>query len=114
MAFAKRSIIVASAFGLAAALSVVVLGDESGYTVTENQKMKLAAIEAMWKTEPAPAGFTLFAHSRSGEPQGNHYAIEIPWVLGMIATRSFSQPVQGIDDLVAKRRDADQERAHRL
>ena len=54
-AFAKRSIIVASAFGLASALSVVVLGDESGYTVTENQKMKLAAIEAMWKTEPAPA-----------------------------------------------------------
>ena len=31
-AFAKRSIIVASAFGLASALSVVVLGDESGYT----------------------------------------------------------------------------------
>ena len=61
VAFAKRSIIVASAFGLASALSVVVLGDESGYTVTENQKMKLAAIEAMWKTEPAPAPFTLFA-----------------------------------------------------
>ena len=31
-AFAKRSIIVASAFGLAAAFCVVVLGDESGYT----------------------------------------------------------------------------------
>ena len=38
---------------------VVVLGDESGYTACENQKMKLAAIEAMWKTEPAPAAFTL-------------------------------------------------------
>src|SRR5664280_2815905 len=59
VAFAKRSIIVASAFGLASALSVVVLGDESGYTITENQKMKLAAIEAMWKTEAAPAGFGL-------------------------------------------------------
>src|ERR1700675_3554663 len=57
-AFAKRSIIVGSAFGLAAALCVVVLGDESGYTVSENQKMKLAVIEGMWKPEPAPAGST--------------------------------------------------------
>ena len=63
-AFAKRSMIVAAAFGLASALSVVVLGDESGYTVTENQKMKLAAIEAMWKTEPAPAGVHGVRHSR--------------------------------------------------
>ena len=29
-------------------------------TLAENQKMKLAAIEAMWKTEPPPASFTLF------------------------------------------------------
>ena len=53
--FAKRSMTVAASFGLASALSVVVLGDESGYTVSENQKMKLAAIEAMWDTEPPPA-----------------------------------------------------------
>jgi cytochrome d ubiquinol oxidase subunit I len=99
-AFAKRSIIVASAFGLAAALCVVVLGDESGYTVSENQKMKMAAIEGMWHTEPAPAGFNLF-----GIPDATqrtvHYAIKIPWVLGIIATRSFNQEIPGIDDLVA-------------
>ena len=58
--FAKRSIAVAASFGLASALSVVVLGDESGYTATQHQKMKLAGIEAMWETEPAPAGFTVF------------------------------------------------------
>src|ERR1700742_725552 len=57
--FAKRSMTVAASFGLASALSVVVLGDESGYTAGQNQKMKLAAIEAMWHTEPAPASFTL-------------------------------------------------------
>ena len=50
--FAKRSATVAISFGLAAALSVVVLGDESGYTVTEHQKMKLAAIEIEWHTKP--------------------------------------------------------------
>jgi cytochrome d ubiquinol oxidase subunit I len=99
-AFAKRSIVVASAFGLAAALCVVVLGDESGYAVSENQKMKLAAIEGMWETEPPPAGFNLigFPDARSQEVK---YAVKIPWMLGIIATRSFNQPVPGINDLVA-------------
>jgi cytochrome d ubiquinol oxidase subunit I len=99
IAFAKRSIIVASAFGLASALSVVVLGDESGYTITENQQMKLAAMEAMWHTEPAPAPFTLFAMPDPATQQ-NHYQIQIPWALGLIATRSLNTPVLGIDDLV--------------
>lgn len=47
--FAKRSVRIASAFGLASALSVVVLGDESGYAVGEFQQAKLAAMEGMWK-----------------------------------------------------------------
>jgi cytochrome d ubiquinol oxidase subunit I len=59
--FAKRSFRVAAAFGLASALSVIVLGDESGYTVGEAQQTKLAAMEAMWETKPAPAGLTLVA-----------------------------------------------------
>jgi cytochrome d ubiquinol oxidase subunit I len=101
LAFAKRSMIVASAFGLAGALSVVVLGDESGYNVTENQKMKLAAIEAEWKTEPAPAALTLFAIPDPAA-KVNHFAIQIPWALGLIATRSFSEPVEGIENLVAQ------------
>nr|GFD33489.1 hypothetical protein [Tanacetum cinerariifolium] len=40
--------------------SVIVLGDESGYEIGDVQKTKLAAIEAEWETEPAPAAFTLF------------------------------------------------------
>jgi cytochrome d ubiquinol oxidase subunit I len=97
---AKRSATVAASFGLAAALSVVVLGDESGYTAGENQKMKIAAIEAMWNTEPAPAPFTVF-----GLPnQATHttdYEIRIPWMLGLIDTRSLSAEVPGINELVA-------------
>jgi len=57
---ARRSMVVAAAFGLAGALSAVVLGDASGYALTDNQKMKLAAIEAAWHTEPSPAGLTIF------------------------------------------------------
>lgn len=99
-AFAKRSIIVASAFGLASALCVVVLGDESGYTISENQKMKLAVIEGMWETEPAPAGFSLFGIPNTAQRKVE-YAVRIPWMLGIIATRSFDRQIPGIDDLVA-------------
>src|SRR5512134_1716662 len=48
VAFAIRSFAVASGFGLASVLSVIVLGDESGYSVGEVQRVKLAAIEAEW------------------------------------------------------------------
>ncbi|PWB82335.1 MAG: cytochrome d terminal oxidase subunit 1 [Methylocystaceae bacterium] len=97
---ARRSANVAASFGLASALSVVVLGDESGYTAGVNQKMKLAAIEAMWETEKPPASFTLF-----GVPdlaaETTLYKVEIPWALGLIATRSIDKPVEGIKPLVA-------------
>ncbi len=101
IAFAKRSIIVASAFGLASALSVVVLGDESGYTVSENQKMKLAAIEAMWHTEKAPASFNLIAIPDS-EKRENSFEVKIPYAMGIIATRSLDQELPGIHELVDK------------
>jgi cytochrome bd ubiquinol oxidase subunit I len=97
--FAKRSMTVAASFGLAAALSVVVLGDESGYTISENQKMKLAAIEAMWETEPAPASFTVFGIPDVAERK-THYAIHIPWVMGLIGTRSLDGVLPGISELV--------------
>jgi cytochrome bd ubiquinol oxidase subunit I len=94
---AKRSMVVAASFGLAAALSVVVLGDESGYVATEHQKMKIAAMEAMYHTEAAPAGLALVAFPQA---DGSIWEIKIPWVLGLITTRSFDTELPGIDDLV--------------
>jgi cytochrome d ubiquinol oxidase subunit I len=99
LALAKRSMTVAASFGLAASLSVVVLGDESGYLSTEHQKMKLASIEAMWKTEPAPAAFTAFGFPDQ-ETRETHYAIHIPAVMGLIGTRSLDTVIPGIEDLV--------------
>ncbi len=97
--FAKRSMTVAASFGLASALSVVVLGDESGYTASENQKMKIAAIEAAWETEPPPADFTLVGIP-SLEDRKTHYEVKIPYALGLIATRSIDKEVPGILELV--------------
>ena len=102
--FAKRSMTVAASFGLAAALSVVVLGDESGYAVSENQKMKMAAIEAMWETEPAPASFTVFGIP-DVQNRTTHYALQVPWVMGLIGTRSIDKPIPGINNLVEDTKD---------
>jgi cytochrome d ubiquinol oxidase subunit I len=101
---AKRSMTVAAAFGLAGSLSVVVLGDESGYALTDNQKMKLAAIEAAWHTEAAPAGLTLLGMPDS-VAQTTRYSVQIPWVLGLIATRSLDGTVTGMSELVLQAQD---------
>ncbi len=97
---AKRSMAVACSFGLLSSLSVVVLGDESGYLATEHQKMKLAAIEGMWETEPAPAAFTAIGFPNQ-EARETHHVLQIPWALGLISTRSLNTQVSGINDLVA-------------
>ncbi|WP_323014102.1 cytochrome ubiquinol oxidase subunit I, partial [Devosia sp.] len=95
---ARRSMVVAASFGLASALSVVVLGDESGYLATEHQKMKIAAMEAMYETEPAPAALTLFAiPGKDGHPA---FEVRLPWVLGIITTRSLDMELPGITELV--------------
>ena len=96
--FARRSFSIASAFGLASILSVIILGDESGYTEGETQKIKLAAIEAEWETEAAPASFTAFGFPDQ-ENQRTDYAVKIPYVLGLIATRSIDEEVKGLKEL---------------
>ncbi|MCR4450195.1 cytochrome ubiquinol oxidase subunit I [Aeromonas veronii] len=99
--FALRSFAIASGFGLAAILSVIVLGDESGYRTGEVQQVKLAAIEAEWHTEPAPASFTLFGFPDQAA-ETTHAAVKIPYLMGIIATRSLDEQVTGLTDLKAR------------
>ncbi len=102
-AFAQRSYTIAAGFGLAAVLSVIVLGDESGYTDGEVQKAKLAAVEAEWHTEEAPAAFTVIGIPDQ-ELMTTHYAVKIPWVLGLIGTRSIDTPIIGLTEILEKNR----------
>ena len=101
LGFARRSFAIASAFGMASILSVIILGDESGYEIGDVQKTKLAVIEAEWNTEPAPAAFTLFGLPNQAE-QRTDYAVKIPYAMGIIATRSLDTPVTGIKDLIVQ------------
>ena len=77
---ARRSMAVAASFGLACSLSVVVLGDQSGYEASENQKMKVAAIEAEWETAAAPASFTLFGLPDVAARK-TYAEVKVPWLL---------------------------------
>jgi cytochrome bd ubiquinol oxidase subunit I len=97
--FARRSFAIAASFGMASILSVIVLGDESGYTIGEAQRVKLAAIEAEWHTEPAPAAFTLVGLPDQ-ENQHTDYALKIPYAMGIIATRSLDEEVTGLKDFI--------------
>jgi len=101
LAFARRSFAVAAGFGLASILSVIVLGDETGYVVGQVQKVKLATMEAEWETEPPPGHFTVFGFPDQ-EAQETDAEVRIPWVGGIIVTRSLDTPVIGVKDLIAE------------
>ncbi|PIT61012.1 cytochrome ubiquinol oxidase subunit I [Snodgrassella alvi] len=98
--FAKKSFRIAVAFGVASILSVLVLGDESGYTVGKSQQTKMATLEAMWETEPAPASFNLIAMPNE-QAMKNDFAVKIPWAMGLIGTRSLDKQIPGIKEIIA-------------
>lgn len=99
--FAKKSFRIAVAFGMASILSVIVLGDESGYTVGKSQQTKMATLEAMWETEPAPASFNLIAIPNE-QAMKNDFAVEIPWAMGLIGTRSLDKQIPGIKEIIVE------------
>ena len=95
----------ASSFGLAAAFSVVLLGDESGYSATHTQRMKLAAMEGMWETHEAPASFTLVGLPDQRKRAKTIIRSKFPYAMGLIATRSLTKEIPGINDLVLEAQD---------
>jgi cytochrome d ubiquinol oxidase subunit I len=104
MDFAKRSFAVASGFGLISCLMVVFIGDNLGVLVAKEQPMKLAAIEAEWVTQAAPAAFNLIAFPSQSEHK-NFAAIQIPEVLGLIVTHSNTDVIPGINNIQAENVD---------
>ena len=64
------------------------------------QKVKLAAIEGEWKTEPGQPPYPLrLPFEQAHETLAK---VQIPWVMGLIATRSIDKPVTGLDELTAE------------
>ena len=98
LGFAKRSFSVGASFGLFAILAVLIMGDESGYEIGKAQPVKLAAMEAEWETHPAPAAFNAIAIPNSKARQ-NDFAIQIPYLGGLVATRSLDTEIKGLNDI---------------
>jgi cytochrome d ubiquinol oxidase subunit I len=73
----------------------IVVGDLHGLNTLEHQPAKIAALEALWKTEKG-AALTLFAVINE-EQKRNDYAVEIPKALSLILKHDMNAEVKGLD-----------------
>ncbi|WP_297914312.1 cytochrome ubiquinol oxidase subunit I, partial [Thiomonas sp.] len=85
---ARRSFRVATVFGLLATAGVITLGDALGFVGGHAQPAKLAAMEAAWTTEPAPAPFNVVAWPDQSRLD-NRFEIRIPYVLTPLVTHTL-------------------------
>ena len=101
---AKKSIVAASVFGLISSIYVCINGDESAYEVAQKQPMKFAAIEGLYEGE-TKAGIIAAGILRRDKQPGDGQnpfilKVKIPFMLSLLANRTFTSFVPGIDDLV--------------
>ncbi|OEU49822.1 MAG: cytochrome C oxidase subunit II [Desulfobulbaceae bacterium S5133MH15] len=101
---AKKSIIVASVFGLLASLFTAFTGDESAFNNARTQPMKLAAYEGLYEGARGAdivALGVLTSGKRVGDGQEPFaFEISIPKGLSIMAKRELNGFVPGIKDLV--------------
>ena len=74
----------------------IVVGDLHGLNTLEHQPAKIAAVEALWKTEKG-AALTLFAVINE-EKKRNDYAVEIPKALSLILKHDRDGVVRGLEE----------------
>jgi cytochrome d ubiquinol oxidase subunit I len=98
MELARRSFRMAALFGVLATAGVITLGDALGFVGGQAQPTKLAAMEALWKTEPAPAAFNVAAAPSQSERR-NLWQIQVPMALSLLVTHSLDGTVPGADEL---------------
>jgi cytochrome bd ubiquinol oxidase subunit I len=101
---AKKSIIVASVFGLLSTLYVGWTGDESAFVNASTQPMKLAAYEGLYDGEKG-AGIVAIGWLNGEKKPGDSlpafdFEIKIPGGLALLANRDMDSFVPGINDLV--------------
>lgn len=102
--FAKRSMIVAASFGLITSLFLLNSGDESAFQVAQQQPMKLAAMEGLYKGE-SRAGIIAIGLLNNEKNIGDDkdafdFKVEIPNALSFLGYHSLSAFVPGIEDML--------------
>jgi cytochrome d ubiquinol oxidase subunit I len=106
---AKKSILVASLFGLLSSILVGITGDEAAYANAKNQPMKLAAFEGLYDGQES-AGLVvagiLNPEKRPGDDASPFlHEVKIPGLLSLLANRKPGSFVPGINDLVYGNRE---------
>jgi len=107
---AKKSIIIASVFGLLASVATVGTGDGSAYQVAQHQPMKLAAMEGLYEGEER-ADLVVFSFLKKAENAENRghkehvMKIHFPGLLSYLAYRDFDAFVPGVKDLIYGNRE---------
>jgi cytochrome d ubiquinol oxidase subunit I len=101
---AKKSILVASVFGLLSSVFVGITGDEAAYANARNQPMKLAAFEGLYDGAEG-AGLVAAGVLNPEKMPGDDttpflYEIKIPGLLSLLANREPGSFVPGINDLL--------------
>jgi cytochrome d ubiquinol oxidase subunit I len=101
---AKKSILVASVFGLLSSVFVAISGDEAAYANARNQPMKLAAFEGLYDGAEGvglvAAGLLNPENLPGDATQPFLYEIKIPGLLSLLANRETGSFVPGINDLL--------------
>lgn len=98
---AKRSFRMAALFGVLATMGAITLGDALGFVTAQVQPTKLAAMEGLWHSEPAPMPFNLVAFPDQAA-QRNVGAVRMPYLLSLLVTHSLDGRVPGFDTLRAE------------
>jgi cytochrome d ubiquinol oxidase subunit I len=97
--FAKKSILIASVFGLVASIFVAFTGDSSAYDVAQKQPMKLAAMEGLYDGEQN-ADLYAFGFLNDRKDNSNFKGIRLPSMLSIMAYRDPNAFVAGVNDIL--------------
>lgn len=98
LTFARKSMVIASVFGLVSLAFTIVTGDSSGHDVANKQPMKLAAMENHFVGAEG-AGLPLWAVP-SRENSGEEYELKLPHMLSFLAKRDADAFVPGVNDIL--------------
>mgnify|MGYP000999265354 CR=1 FL=1 len=101
---AKRSMVVASVFGIIAALFLAFTGDGSAYQVAQKQPAKLAAMEGLY-SGTKNAGLTAIGVLKPGAGSGRieddyYFKWDIPDMLSLLGYRDANAYVPGVNDII--------------
>ena len=100
MVFAKNSMRIALGVALFSCIVQGISGDRSGKVIAKYQPSKLAAFEALYKTQSG-VGLTVFGIPNAKEERLD-YAIQIPKLLSYLSFEDGEAEIKGLDQIPKK------------